>query len=131
MLSMNEKEYEDYIRQLKNKIDEQQRTIQELNKELQKEQDTRRHYEFRIETELEPRIKQEKVAYDAWVTTDRAAEVSECFGDKVDGLIEMVEDNPDYFVWDSSDGDIYEMILFLIRCHILSDLKNVCIADKE
>lgn len=128
---MDEQEYEDYIRRLKHKIDEQWRTIQELNKELQKEQDIKRSYEFRIETELEPRIRREKAAYDAWITTDRAAEASECFGDKVDELIEMVEDNPDYFVWESSEGDIYEMILCLIRFHILDDLKNICITDKE
>lgn len=51
---------ENYIRDLKNTIYKQQRKIRELNEILQKEQDTRRHYEFRIETELEPRIKQEK-----------------------------------------------------------------------
>lgn len=128
---MNEKEYEDYICRLKDKIDEQRRTIQGLNKELKKEQDVRRSYEFRIETELEPRIRREKASYDAWVTTDKAAEASEHFGDKVDDLIEMVEENPDYFIWESSSGDIYEMILCLIRFHILDDLENYCIVDKE
>lgn len=128
---MREEEYEDYIRRLKDKIDEQRRTIQELSNKLQTERELRQSCEFRIETELEPRVRREKASYDAWVTTDRAAEVSECFVDEVDELIEMVEENPDYFIWESSDGDIYEMILCLIRFYILDDLKNFCITDKE
>lgn len=116
---MNEEEYKKYIRELKYKIDEQQNTIRELNIKLKKEQDTRQHCEFLIETELEPRIKQEKVAYDAWVTTDKRAEAADCFEDKINELIEMVKENPAYFEWDSCEGDIYQMILYLIRFHIL------------
>lgn len=79
---------ENYIRDLKNTIYKQQRKIRELNEVLQKEQDARRHYEFRIETELEPRIKQEKATYDNWVSTDTVAEGSECFKDIIDDLID-------------------------------------------
>ncbi len=128
---MREEEYEDYIRRLKDKIDEQRRTIQELSNKLQKEQELRQSCEFRIETELEPRIRREKASYDAWVTTNRAAEASECFADKVDELIEMVKEDPGYFIWGSSDGDIYEMTLCLILFYILDDLKNFRITDKE
>lgn len=123
--------YENYIRDLKYTIEKQQRKIQELNEILQKEQDTKRHYEFRIETELEPRIRQEEAAYDNWVLTDTGVEASECFEDMVDELIDMVKDNPVYFEWDSCEGDIYQMILCLIRFHILDNLKNFCITDKN
>jgi len=128
---MSEKEYEEYIRQLKYKIDEQRDIIRELNIKLKKEQDTRQHYEFRIKTELEPRIRREETAYDTWVTTDTGAEASECFEDKIDELIEMVRENSVYFEWDSCEGDIYQMILCLIRFHILDNLKNFCITDKD
>ena len=79
---------ENYIRDLKNTIYKQQRKIRELNEVLQKEQDARMHYEFRIETELEPRINQEKAAYDNWVSTDTVAEGSECFKDIIDDIID-------------------------------------------
>lgn len=112
---MNETEYEEIIKKLKNKIYDLQRTISDLRSELQKEQFLREQSEYRIKTELEPRLKQEARSYDAYVTTDWALEASEDFGCKVDDLVEFIEKYPDtYFEWGDPKGNLYERILYTI-----------------
>lgn len=53
-----------YIDDLKYKISKLQDTISFLKQENRKLQESKDHAEFRICTELEPRIKQEKRNYD-------------------------------------------------------------------
>ena len=43
----------------------------------------------------------------------------------------IVKDNSGCFEWDSNEGDIYQMILWIIRLYMLDDLENYCITDKE
>ena len=57
----------------------------------EKERDKRTSAEWRIERELEPRIKAEEHAYDRWVSTDTGAEACECFSSLIDELIEFAK----------------------------------------
>lgn len=127
---MTDKEYAEIIRGLKEKIYELRGRINELSDQLRKERDTREHCEYVIKSELEPRIKREEAAYDAWITTDHAAEAAETFSDKVDELIDMVKENPAYFDWDGSHGDIYEMVLYLLKAEANEELKEFRITDE-
>ena len=104
-----------YIEELKYKIRELKEENAKLSDKLRLAEQDKEHLSFRIKNELEPRIKAEERAYDAYVLTDHAAEAADSFCGKVDELIEMVQDNDNYFVWDDSDGDLYEKILSLIK----------------
>lgn len=106
-------EYE--LKELKYKLREANRRIQELQEDNRKLSDNNQSLSFRIERELEPRIKAEERSYDNYVLTDHAAEASECFADKVDELIDMVKETPDYFVWEDEDGDYVCKILCIIK----------------
>ena len=90
-------------------------TLRKYQEDLEKERDKRTSAEWRIERELEPRIKAEEHAYDRWVSTDTGAEACECFSSLIDELIEFVEDNEKYMEWDRGSGNLEEMILHLIR----------------
>lgn len=104
-----------YIEELKYKIRELKEENAKLSEKLRLAEQYKEHLSFRIKNELEPRIKAEERAYDAYVLTDHAAEAADSFCDKVDELVEMVQDNDNYFVWDDSDGDLYEKVLSLIK----------------
>lgn len=90
-------------------------TLRKYQEDLQSERDRRTSAEWRIERELEPRIKAEEQAYDRWVLTDTGAEACECFSFLIGEMIDFVEDNDKYMEWDSPCGDLEEMILYLIR----------------
>ena len=89
--------------------------INKYKEDYQLERDKRSSAEWRIEKELEPRIKTERDSYDRWVSTDTGAEACDCFSSLIDELVEFVEDNDKYMEWDRSSGDLEEMILHLIR----------------
>jgi hypothetical protein len=89
--------------------------LRKYQEDLQSERERRSSAEWRIERELEPRIKAEECAYDRWVSTDTGAEACECFSSLIDELVEFVEDNDKYMEWDRGSGDLEEMILHLIR----------------
>ena len=127
---MTEQDYLEIIERQKNTIAELRDRINRLSDELRKERENREHCEYVIKSELEPRIRREEAAYDAWVTTDHAAEAAESFSGKVDELIEMVKENPAYFVWGSKDDDIYSMVLYLIGAEINEELREFCITDR-
>lgn len=126
-------ETQEYINQLKRRIADQRDTIEELSEQLKAEQEIRQSAEFRIKTELEPRINQEKAQYDYFVASGgTGAEAGEAFKDKVDELIDLVEENPEHFEWDySRGGDVYAMVLHLVNAHINDGLKDLCIEDIE
>lgn len=106
----------DYIEQLKYKIEKLTKQNQQLTKELSQTTDNLNHAEFRIQTELEPRIEQEKRSYDAWVTYDRVAEQCDHFEYLVDELCNFVgSEYGECFDWEEADGDLYQMILYLIK----------------
>lgn len=90
-------------------------TVTKYKEDLQSEKDRRSSAEWRIERELEPRIKAEEQAYDRWVLTDTGAEACYCFSSLIDELVEFVEDNDKYMEWDKGSGNLEEMILHLIR----------------
>lgn len=92
--------------------------IHKQQEDLSLERDKRTSAEWRIERELEPRIKAEERAYDLWLAEDVGAEACECFCDQVDELVSMVEDNEVCFEWDTKNGDLYERVLYLIREHL-------------
>ena len=102
-------------------------TLRKYKEDLEKERDKRASAEWRIEKELEPRIKAEKYCYDRWVSTDTGAEECEHFLSLIDKMIDFVEDNDKYMEWDSSSGDLEEMILYLIRHK--DDVKHMSIQD--
>ena len=90
--------------------------MQKYQEDIRSEIDRRTSAEWRIERELEPRIKAEKRAYDLWIAKDDGAEECECFYDKVDELVNLVKDNREViFDWDYKDGDLYEQVLYLIK----------------
>lgn len=92
--------------------------IHKYQEDLSSERDKRVSAEWRIERELEPRIKAEERAYDMWLAEDTGARECECFCDKLDELINMVEDDEKYFDWESEDGDLYERVLCLIKKYL-------------
>ncbi len=122
---------ERYIEELKDKIRELKEESANLSDKLRLAEQDKEHLSFRIRNELEPRIKAEERAYDAYVLTDHAAEAADGFCGKVDELINFVKDNPNYFVWEDTDSDIYCMILYLIKLFNSDDLKHYCIQEKE
>lgn len=113
-------EIDDYeLRELKNKLREANRKIQELQDDNRKLSENNQSLSFRIEREFEPRIKAEERSYDLYVLTDHAAEASDSFADKVDELVDMVSDTPDYFCWDDESGDYIEKILYIIKQELI------------
>lgn len=103
------------IDDLEYELEEKIRKINNLADENERLKDDKSHLSVRIANELEPRLKSERQAYDAWVTTDHSAEVCDSFEYFVDELIETVEDSPEeYFEWDNKNGDVYQKILALI-----------------
>ena len=102
-------------------------TLRKYQEDLQSERDRRTSAEWRIDRELEPRIKAEEQAYDRWVSTDTGAEACECFSSLIDEMINFVEDKDKYMEWDSRSGDLEEMILYLI--HHKDDVKHLSIQD--
>lgn len=104
-----------------------------LNKyidDLKSERDRRNSAEWRIEKELEPRIKAERDSYDRWVSTDTGAEACDCFSSLLDELIDFVEaeDNKKYMEWEDATGDLEQKILYLIKNRADDDL--YCIVEK-
>lgn len=104
-------------------------TLRKYQEDLQSERDRRTSAEWRIERELEPRIKAEKCAYDRWVTEDTGVAACDSFSSLVDEMIDFVEDNDNYMDWDSRSGDLEEMILYLI--HHKDDIEYFYILDKR
>ena len=89
--------------------------IQKYQEDLKSEREGRASAEWRIEHELNPRIKAEKTSYDFWLKEDTGRREYEDFCDQLDELVNMVEDNEVYFEWDNKDGDLYEKVLDLIK----------------
>lgn len=89
--------------------------IHKYQEDLNSERDKRTSAEWRIERELEPRIKAEERAYDLWLAEDTGAMECECFCDKLDELVHMVEEDELYFDWAVKDGDLYERVLYFLK----------------
>ena len=107
-----ELEYEKY------KVAELEREKRELKEQLDKIRLDKEDLEFKIKQELEPRLKQEAACYDAWVSYDKSAEACEAFVDKIDELVEIVKENPNYYAFENRDGDTVEKILWVIKQEI-------------
>ena len=105
--------------------------LNKYKEDLESERDKRSSAEWRIERELEPRIKAEKASYDRWVSQDTGAEACYCFSSLLDELIDFVEnpDNEKYMDWEDAAGDLEQKILYLIKNRVDDDL--YCIAEKE
>jgi hypothetical protein len=89
-------------------------TLSKYKEDLEKERDRRTSAEFRIESELEPRIKQEERAYDRWVSTDRSFEWCDTFDFYVNTLVEMFEEDFDFSQFDFDGDDITDKVAKLI-----------------
>lgn len=79
-----------------------------------------------MKTELEPRIRLERQQHNAIMSSGTIDGFIEC----VDELIRIVEEYPDYYDWNNADGNVYEMILHIIKCYQDSCLERYCIIDK-
>ena len=90
-------------------------TLTKYKDELKTETDKRMSADFRIRTELEPRIQAEKNSYDRYVLTDTGEEACESYFSLLEDLIEFVKDNEKYMDWEDANGDLGEKILFLIK----------------
>ena len=88
--------------------------MQKYKKDLQNERDKRCSAEFRIENELEPRIKAEERAYDRYVTTDRSAEWCDAFDFHVNELVDMFDEDFDFSVFDFDGDDVVSKVAKLI-----------------
>lgn len=99
--------------------------------ELVSERDKCRSAEFRIEHELEPRIKSERDGYDRFVSQDTGERACESFSSLLDDMIDFVEnpDNEKYMDWEDANGNLEEKVLYLIKNRVDDDL--YCITDKE
>lgn len=82
--------------------------------DLDKEREKRASAEFRIENELEPRIKTEKRAYDTYVSTDRSAEWCDVFDCRVNELVNMFDEGFDFSAFDFNGEDITSKVAKLI-----------------
>lgn len=98
--------------------------LRKYQEDLESEREKRTSAEWRIEQELEPRIKAEEQAYDRWVSTDTGAEACECFSSLIDELIDFVKnpDNEKYMEWEDANGDIEQKILYLIKNQVDDNL---------
>lgn len=88
--------------------------IGKYQNELADEKQKRQSAEFRIEQELEPRIKEEKRGYDLYVTTDRCAEWCDSFNCRVNELVDMFNENLDFSTFDFDGNDIVSKVGKLI-----------------
>ena len=96
------------VSQLERENDELKNKLKQANEEIDS-------LSFKIKQELEPRLKQEAQSYDGWVSSDRAAEACEYFGSKVEELVDMVKESPEYFSFENADGDVVERVLYTIK----------------
>lgn len=103
--------------------------IHKYQEDLNSERDRRTSAEWRIERELEPRIKAEERSYDLWLAEDTGVEACDCFSELVDNMIDFVEDNDKYMDWDSRSNNLEEMILYLI--HHKDNVGHLYILDKR
>ena len=87
----------------------------DLKKQLDQAQDKNYHLQFRVDNELEPRIKAEHASYDRWVSEDPGCRAAECFESKLDDLIKFVDENEEMFDWADNQGDLTCKILYLIK----------------
>ena len=111
MKSELELKVESLENQLK-KLTEENRLLKEQNEKLSLENDS---LDFRIKQELEPRLKREACSYDTWVGYDKSAEACETFESKVEELVDMVKEKPEYFTFENSEGDVVERVLYCIK----------------
>lgn len=103
------------LKRLQWQLDEYKSKIAKLEKQLNSEIDKTNHLQFRVDTELEPRIKAEHASYDRWVTEDPGCRACECFESKLDDIIDFVDENKEMFDWEDNCGDLYCKILYLIK----------------
>ena len=96
--------------------------IHKYQEDLNKERDRRTSAEWRIERELEPRIKAEERGYDRWVLTDRSFEWFDTFDLRVNELIEMFEEDFDFSQFDFDGDDIVSRVAKLIYEHVKENL---------
>ena len=88
--------------------------LRKYREDFDREKDKRMSAEFRIENELEPRIKAEERAYDRYVTTDESAEWCDAFDYQVSQLVDMFDEDFDFSVFDFSGDDIVSKAATLI-----------------
>lgn len=88
--------------------------IRKYQNDLVGERRKRESAEFRIEQELEPRIKEEKRGYDLYVTTDRSVEWCNSFDCRVNELVDMFDENFDFSTFDFDGDDIVSKVGKLI-----------------
>lgn len=105
--------------------------VTKYKKDLDSEIDKRRSAEFRIEHELEPRIKSERDGYDRFVSQATGEQACESFSSLLDDMIDFVEnpDNEKYMEWEDANGNLEQKILYLIKNRVDDDL--YCIAEKD
>ena len=98
--------------------------LSKYEEDLQAEHDKRTHAEWRIEQELEPRIKSEKDSYDRWVSTDTGERACESFSSLIDELIDFIEDpdNRKYMEWEDVSGNLEQKILYLVKNRVDDDI---------
>lgn len=117
------------LKKLEDKLMKYIEYCNKLENKLKESQEENGRLDFRIRTELEPRIAAEKRSYDAWVSQDTGSIQCESFSGMVDDLIDFVEDNAQYMDWEDSNGGLEEKILYLIKNRGMDDL--LYIAEKE
>lgn len=100
---------------LKHQLNEYKDKCADLEKQLDQAQDENNHLQFRVDNELEPRIKAEHTAYDYWVTEDPGCRACEHFESKLDDLINFVDENEEMLDWEDNRGNLSCKILYLIK----------------
>ena len=97
--------------------------LQKYREDFEKERDKRSSAEFRIENELEPRIKAEERAYDRWVTTDRYLEWEDALDYRINEVIDMFDEDLDFSVFDFDRDDIVSKVAKVIQSEVLNNEK--------
>ena len=83
---------EQYVSGLKEKISMLRRKISELENQVRSAEEERDHAQFRITHELEPRIRQEKRSYDAYVSQSTGERECEWFENRIDEICFTLSD---------------------------------------
>src|SRR5699024_4491929 len=120
---------EQYVSGLKEKISMLRRKISELENQVRSAEEERDHAQFRITHELEPRIRQEKRSYDAYVAQSTGERECEWFENRIDEICNFVKEHRECFEWEECDGDFLQMMLYLILNK--EDIDLLCIEEKE
>lgn len=111
-----------WLEQLKDNYKELRQNYVDLKEKYNKLNDFNSSNEYRIKTELEPRLQWEKSTYDCHLGEQTGEEQCGSFENLLEQMINLVRDNEVYFEWGEEDGNLSERIVSLITKDLRGEL---------